>query len=85
MSEPLNLSEKEELEALRREKEMREKGGMRLAVGKKGGVSLYGLGRFPVTLYKEQWLRVLDYAETIREFITAHETELKSKDQGDAD
>jgi len=51
-----------------------------LRVSDKGGVSVYGLGRFPVTLYKEQWRRLLDMADEIRAFIREHESELKTKD-----
>ena len=51
-----------------------------IRVSEKGGVSVYGLGRFPVTLYKEQWRRLLDMADEIRAFIRDHESELKSKD-----
>jgi hypothetical protein len=51
-----------------------------LRVSDKGGVSVYGLGRFPVTLYKEQWRRLLDMADEIRAFIREHESELKSKE-----
>jgi len=51
-----------------------------LRVSDKGGVSVYGLGRFPVTLYKEQWRRLLDMADEIRAFIREHVSELKSKD-----
>jgi len=54
--------------------------GSQIRVSDKGGVSVYGLGRFPVTLYKEQWRRLLDMADEIRAFINAHEGELKSKD-----
>ena len=50
-----------------------------LKVSQKGAVSLYGLGRFPVTLYKEQWERVLEMADEIRAFITQHDSELKKK------
>jgi hypothetical protein len=50
-----------------------------LKVSEKGGVSLYGLGRFPVTLYKEQWLTVLNMASDIRSFIGVHKSELKTK------
>jgi hypothetical protein len=53
--------------------------GSPLRVSDKGGVSVYGLGRFPVTLYKEQWLRLLDMADEIRAFIREHESELKTK------
>jgi len=50
-----------------------------LKVSEKGGVSVYGLGRFPVTLYKEQWTKLLAMADEIREFLKAHDAELKSK------
>jgi len=50
-----------------------------LKVSEKGGVSVYGLGRFPVTLYKEQWTRLLDMADEIRAFIKENEARLKSK------
>ena len=54
--------------------------GVSIKVSEKGGVSVYGLGRFPVTLYKEQWAKLLDMAGDIRAFIKEHETELKSKE-----
>jgi hypothetical protein len=72
-----------ELARLRAENEAlkaRARRGSHLRVSDKGGVSVYGLGRFPVTLYKEQWLRLLDMAEEIRAFIREHESELKTKD-----
>ena len=53
--------------------------GMSLKVSEKGGVSVYGLGRFPVTLYKEQWARLLDMADDIRSFIKENEDKLKAK------
>jgi hypothetical protein len=52
-----------------------------LKVSEKGGLSVYGLGRFPVTLYKEQWTRLLGMADEIREFIKANDAALKSKTQ----
>jgi hypothetical protein len=73
---------KAELERLKAENE-RLKGqrtrGITLKVSEKGGVSVYGLGRFPVTLYKEQWTRVLDTAEDIRAFIKENDSKLKAK------
>ena len=57
------------------------RGAVSLKVSEKGGVSVYGLGRFPVTLYKEQWAKLLDLADEIRAFIKVHEAELKSKPQ----
>jgi len=73
-----------ELERLRREnealkQERSSERGLSLKVSQKGAVSLYGLGRFPVTLYKEQWARVLDMAEEIRAFLAEHDAELKTK------
>jgi hypothetical protein len=55
--------------------------GLSLKVSAKGAVSLYGMGRFPVTLYKEQWLKLLDMNDQIRSFIKANERDLKTKDQ----
>ena len=52
---------------------------LRLKVSAKGALSVYGLGRFPVTLYKEQWARLLDAADDIRAFVAEHDSELKAK------
>jgi hypothetical protein len=74
---------KAELERLREENERLKQRGSRavsLKVSEKGGVSVYGLGRFPVTLYKEQWAKLLDMADEIRAFIQENEPKLKSKD-----
>jgi hypothetical protein len=49
-------------------------------VSEKGAVSVYGLGRFPVTLYKEQWAKLLDMAHEIRAFIKDNDAKLKSKE-----
>jgi hypothetical protein len=54
--------------------------GVRLKVSEKGVVSVYGMGRFPVTLYKEQWLKLLDMSDDIRAFIYANEAQLKAKE-----
>jgi len=73
---------KAELERLRAENERlknRQTRGVTLKVSEKGGVSVYGLGRFPVTLYKEQWTRLLDMADDIRTFIRENESKLKAK------
>ena len=53
--------------------------GVTLKVSEKGGVSVYGLGRFPVTLYKEQWTKLLDMADDIRAFIRTNDASLKTK------
>jgi hypothetical protein len=54
--------------------------GVSMKVSEKGAVSVYGLGRFPVTLYQEQWLKLLDMADDIRGFIREHEGQLKKKE-----
>jgi hypothetical protein len=54
--------------------------GISMKVSEKGGLSIYGLGRFPVTLYKEQWTKLLDMADEIRQFIAANQSKLKSKE-----
>jgi len=54
--------------------------GVSIKVSEKGGVSIYGLGRFPVTLYKEQWARLLEMADDIRTFLREHDAHLKSKE-----
>jgi hypothetical protein len=74
---------KAELDRLRSENAALKKGassGVRMKVSEKGAVSIYGMGRFPVTLYKEQWLKLLDMAPEIRAFIAANEAQLKTKD-----
>ena len=74
---------KAELARLKAENETlkaRSSKGVTLKVSEKGGVSVYGMGRFPVTLYKEQWLKLLDMAEDIRKFITENESKLKAKE-----
>jgi hypothetical protein len=72
-----------ELDRLKAENAALKKGaarGMSLKVSEKGGLSVYGLGRFPVTLYKEQWKKLLDMADEIRQFLATHDAELKSKE-----
>ncbi len=73
---------KAELERLRAENEAlkgRTARATSIRVSEKGAVSVYGLGRFPVTLYKEQWLKLLAMAEDIRKFIAENEGKLKVK------
>ena len=74
---------KAELERLRAENEAlrtKSSGPVSMKVSEKGGVSVYGLGRFPVTLYQEQWVKLLDMADQIRAFIRDHKGELKKRD-----
>ena len=71
-----------ELERLRAENESLKKSsskGISMKVSEKGGLSVYGLGRFPITFYKEQWVKLLDMADDIRAFLKAHDAELKTK------
>lgn len=72
-----------ELEKLKQENESLKAHSSRavsMKVSEKGGVSVYGLGRFPVTLYKEQWLKLLDLADEIRKFIAENSSRLKVKE-----
>ena len=74
---------KAELERLKAENEQlkaRSARAVTLKVSEKGGVSVYGMGRFPVTLYKEQWLKLLDMGEDIRRFIEENNSKLKAKE-----
>lgn len=75
-----------ELERLRAENEAlkaKDRRGLRLQVSEKGGVSLYGIRRFPITFYKEEWERILGMADEIRAFLAEHARTLKTKASGD--
>jgi hypothetical protein len=74
---------KDEVERLKAENaalKARATRGVSIKVSEKGGVSVYGLGRFPVTLYKEQWAKLLDMAADLRAFLAEHDAELKTKE-----
>ena len=74
--------EKSELERVKAENERLKRTasrGITFKVSEKGGVSVYGLGRFPVTLYKEQWEKLLDMADELRAFIRENVSSLKTK------
>ena len=74
---------KAELERLRKENEALKQGASRrvyLKVSGKGGLSVYGMGRFPITLYKEQWSKLLDMSDEIRDFIKSNDAALKTKE-----
>ena len=74
---------KAEIEKLRAENESLKKparGQISLKVSEKGGLSVYGLGRFPVTLYREQWEKLLGISEEIRDFIRENDGALKKKE-----
>ena len=71
----------EEASKLLAKAEAMEKRGLQCKVSQKGAVSVYGLQRMPVTLYAEQWERLLDFGDVIREFIKVNDTELNRKDR----
>jgi hypothetical protein len=73
---------KAELERLKAENETLKARGNRaisMKVSEKGGLSIYGMGRFPITLYKEQWTKLLDMADEIRDFMKENDAKLKAK------
>jgi hypothetical protein len=74
---------KAQIERLQAENAALKKGAtsdVRMKVSEKGALSVYGMGRFPVTLYKEQWLKLLNMSDDIRTFIAANEAALKPKE-----
>lgn len=76
---------KAELERLRAENEaLKNKktggGALSMKVSEKGALSVYGMGRFPVTLYKEQWLKLLGIADELKKFIADNDSRLKAKE-----
>ncbi len=81
MAEPTYEELKERLSQLEKQVETRKKSGnLEFKVGEKGGVSVYGLGRFPVTLYYEQWNRLLGAAEDLKNFMEENKSRLKLKE-----
>jgi hypothetical protein len=82
MSEPTKEELLARIAELEKKAEGRKKGQLEFRVGEKGGVSVYGLGRFPVTLYYEQWVRLLDAAKDLREFLEENKSRLKLKEPG---
>jgi hypothetical protein len=83
MSEPTYEELKARLSQLEKEVEVKKRSGdLIFKVGEKGGVSVYGLGRFPVTLYYEQWNRLLSAADDIKKFLEENKSRLKLKEQG---
>lgn len=72
-----------ELERLRAENAALKSGGPKaitMKVSEKGAVSIYGMGRFPVTLYREQWEKLLEKGDDIKAFIAANAAKLKTKE-----
>jgi len=79
MAEPTYEELKARLAELEKQQGTRRSGSLEFRVGEKGGVSVYGLGRFPVTLYYEQWVRLLDASDKLREFLEENKSKLKLK------
>ncbi|MGA8430971.1 MAG: hypothetical protein WB729_14205 [Candidatus Sulfotelmatobacter sp.] len=83
MTEPTYEELKAKLAQLEKQVETKKRAGvMDFKVSEKGGVSVYGLGRFPVTLYYEQWTRLLGAAEELKAFLEENKSRLKLKEQG---
>ena len=81
MAEPTYEELKAKLQELEKQVETKKRSGaVEFRVSEKGGVSVYGLGRFPVTLYYEQWVRLLDMAKDLRAFLEENKHKLKLKD-----
>jgi hypothetical protein len=78
MTEPTYEELKAQLAAL--EAKQQRTGSISFKVSDKGGVSVYGLGRFPVTLYYEQWLKLLDRVQDLRDFLEENKSKLKLKE-----
>ena len=80
MAEPTYEELKARVQELEKKTERRT-GELDFKVGEKGGVSVYGLGRFPVTLYYEQWVRLLDASQKLRDFLEQNKSKLKLKEK----
>jgi hypothetical protein len=78
MSEPTYEELKAKVAELER-KQTRQRGALEFRVSEKGAVSVYGMGRFPVTLYYEQWVRLLETAPQLKEFLEENKSKLKLK------
>jgi hypothetical protein len=81
MPEPTYEELKARLAEMEKQNAGRRSGALEFRVGEKGGVSVYGLGRFPVTLYYEQWIRLLDQSDQLRAFLEENKSRLKLKGQ----
>jgi len=79
MPEPTYDELKAQLAALQEKVKSRDRRALEFRVSEKGAVSLYGLGRFPVTLYYEQWMKVLDHIDELRAFLEENKPNLKLK------
>ncbi len=84
MAEPTKEELMKRVAELEKELGGRKSGNLEFKVGEKGGVSVYGLGRFPVTLYYEQWIRLLNRADALRTFLEENKGKLKLRASGQA-
>lgn len=82
MSEPSYDELKAQLAALQEKVKSRDRRAIDFRVSEKGAVSVYGLGRFPVTLYYEQWTKLLEHVDALREFMEENKPNLKLKTEG---
>ncbi len=82
VAEPTYEELKAQLEEMKKVAGSRRTGTLEFKVSEKGGVSVYGLGRFPVTLYYEQWRRLLEASERLSQFLEDNKSQLKLKEQG---
>ncbi|MGA3176338.1 MAG: hypothetical protein ABSE19_03215 [Candidatus Acidiferrum sp.] len=80
MAEPTKEELLARIAELEKQTQGRKRGVLEFRVGEKGGVSVYGLGRFPVTLYYEQWVRLLDASKDLRAFLEENKHRLKLKE-----
>jgi len=81
MAEPTKEELLARIAELEKQAGSKRSGNLEFRVGEKGGVSVYGLGRFPVTLYYEQWIRLLDAQDRLRSFLEENKSRLKLKDK----
>ena len=81
MAEPTYEELKARIAELEKQSASRAVGGLTFKVSEKGAVSVYGMGRFPVTLYYEQWVRLLDASKQLREFLEENKSKLKLKEK----
>ena len=82
MAEPTYEELKARLEQLEKQNPNKRSGNLEFRVSDKGAVSVYGMGRFPTTLYYEQWIKLLERAEELKQFLEENKSRLKLKEQG---
>ena len=79
MTEPTKEELLDRIAELEKQAASKKSGKLEFKVSEKGGASVYGLGRFPVTLYYEQWVRLLGSADALRDFLEQNKSKLKLK------